>query len=125
MGLRDTVKAAVATAFTAAGDIPETATYRRYHSQDPAYQPQEGYVFRPKTDYSLQMIFTRFKEKEVDNKAVLMTDMKCIIQAASFTDESITPKLTDQIIKDSEIWEMENLYLDPTESVYIFQLRRP
>jgi hypothetical protein len=125
MGLRATVAAAVKTAFTAIGDIPETATYRYYLSGDPSYQPEEGYVFNPKTDYSLTMLFTKFNEREIDNQVVLSTDMKCIVEATEFSDNSITPKGADLIIKDSENWEIKSIYLDPTESVYIFQLRRP
>ena len=125
MGLRATVAGAVKTAFAAIDDIPETATYRYYHSGDPSYQPEQGYVFNPKTDYSLTMLFTKFNEREVDNQAVLYTDMKCIIQATEFTDNSIAPKGADLIIKDSENWEIKSIYLDPTESVYILQLRRP
>ena len=125
MGLRATVASAVKAAITAAGDIPESATYRYYTSENPPYQPEEGYVFNPYEDFTLTMLFASYLEKEIDNSVILRTDMRCVIVATEFTDNSITPKISDKIIKDSEAWEIINIFLDPTESVYILQLRRP
>lgn len=125
MGLRATVAAAVKTAFAAAGDIPENATYRYFKAENPPYQPEEGYVFNPYEDFTLEMLFVAYTEKEIDDRTILRTDMRCLVAATEFSDSSITPKINDRIIRNSEAWEIRNIIPDPTESIYSFQLRRP
>lgn len=123
MGLRSTIRSAVASAFKAVGDIPEVSTYRRVAS---VYNPATGVVVQTNTDYTLlKAIFTKFENFEIDKQVVLGSDVKMIVQTSEF---SITPSTaTDKVVRlsDGKIYNILRVSTDPTGSIYILQLRSP
>lgn len=123
MGLRSTIKGAVASAFNALGDIPEQATYRRTAS---AYNPATGTVVATNTDYTLlKAIFVGYDASAIDKVMILATDIKCLVQKAEF---SVTPVIsTDKIIRtsDGKVFNIIRFEPDPSGNLYVFQLRSP
>lgn len=123
MGLRQTLKGAVASAFKAVGDIPEQATYRRTAS---AYNPATGTVVATNTDYTLlKAIFVGYDAAMVDKVTILATDIRCLVQKSEF---SVTPVIsTDKIIRtsDGKVFNIIRFEPDPSGSLYTFQLRSP
>lgn len=123
MGLRQTIKGAVASAFKAVGDIPEQATYRRTAS---AYNPGTGTVTPTNTDYTLlKSLFVRYDSAMIDKVTILATDLKCLVQKSEF---SVTPNIaTDKIIRtsDGKVFNIIRFEVDPSGNLYTFQLRSP
>lgn len=123
MGLRNTLKNAIASAFVAIGDIPEDATYRRTAS---AYNPGTGAVTPTNTDYTLsKAVFVRYDSAMIDKVTILATDIKCLVQKSEFT---VTPNIaTDKIIRisDGKVFNIVRFEVDPSGNLYTFQLRSP
>lgn len=121
MGLRNTVASAVASAFTALDDIPEAVTYRRTTS---VYDPQTGTNVTTDSDITVNMVFTSYKNLEIDRVTVLTTDVKGIVQQADMGD--ISPSMaTDTVVRGDETFNVLFYSQDPTSSIYTIQLRKP
>lgn len=123
MGLRQTLKGAVASAFKAVGDIPESCTFRRTAS---AYTPATGAVVATNTDYTiLKGIFVGYDTAMIDKVTILATDIKLLVQKSEF---SVTPNIaTDKVIRtsDSKVFNIIRFEPDPSGNLYVFQLRSP
>lgn len=119
MGLRDTLAKATASAFTALGDIPETATYRRSSS---VYDPSTGSNVETYVEFTLPVIFTSYQNFEIDRVSVLSTDVKAIVQQA---DVGITPSATTDMIimANGEEFMVLRYAADPAGATYSIQLR--
>ena len=121
MGLQDAFKKAAQAAFTAAGDIKVSSTYRSYTSGSSTYDPAIGAVTAPYTDYTVSLIFTNYLAKEIDGSSILPTDQKAMIPVDDLTP---TPKLNDVIIKNSVTWHIVNIAKDAADALYTFQIRQ-
>lgn len=121
MGLRAVFANAAATIFTALGDIPQSATYRRTTT---VYDPTTGNNTSINSDTTVTAIFTRFSEQELGRSAYLqITDVKMILQQASL---AITPSIQlDTIINGGNTYNIVNFNPDPAGATYVFQLRAP
>jgi hypothetical protein len=121
MSLRATIASAVSATFTALGDIPSSATYRRTVT---TYDPTTGNNTSVNTDYTITAIFTRFSELELGRNAGLqVTDQKMIVQQVSL---SVTPSIQlDTVISGGKTYNLVNFNPDPAGATYTFQLRAP
>ena len=122
MGLRDTIAKGVNSVFTALGDIPETATYRR---QSSAYDPSTGVNSQIDTDFTLPVIFTSYQNFEIDRVAILSTDVKAIVKQEDM-GTTIPSSTTDKIIRSNgEVFHVLRYSEDPAGATYTIQLRKP
>jgi len=123
MGLRATLAKAVASAFTAIGDIPESCTYRRTSS---AYNTSTGTNVVTNTDYTIaKAVFLAYESMEIDKVTILASDQKFLIQASSLPVASVNIA-TDQIIDSSgKIFNILRISKDPAEATIKLQLRSP
>ena len=123
MGLRDAIIKAVGSAYTALGDIPETATYRRVSS---VYSPSTGANVVTNTDYPiLKAIFAAYDNSIIDKINILATDIKLLIQQSEL---SISPVIaTDRVIRlsDGKVFNIIRTSQDPVRALHILQLRSP
>jgi hypothetical protein len=123
MGLRDAIIKAVGSAYTALGDIPETATYRRVAS---VYNPATGANVVTNTDYPiLKAIFAAYDNSIIDKINILATDIKLLIQQSEL---SISPVIaTDRVVRtsDGKVFNIIRTSQDPVRSLHILQLRSP
>jgi len=121
MSLRATIASAVGAAFTAVGDIAQTATYRRSTT---TYVPSTGGTTATNSDTTITAIFTRFSELEIQRSVGMqVTDQKMIVQQSSLT---VTPNLqTDHIVYGGKTYNIVNFNPDPAGATYTFQLRAP
>lgn len=122
MGIRAVFANAAATIFTALGDIPQSATYRR--TTTTVYDPTTGNYTSTNSDTTISAIFTRFSEMELGRSPALqLTDVKMILQQASL---AITPSIQlDTIINGGNTYNIVNFNPDPAGATYVFQLRAP
>lgn len=122
MGLRATLASAVGAAFTAIGDIPESATYRRTSS---SYVPSTGVNTITNTDYTIsKAVFAKFEQFEIDKVLVLGSDVKMIFQTSGL---SIIPNIaTDKVVRtDGKIYNILRVSHDPAGVTTTLQLRTP
>lgn len=122
MGLREAFKKAAQTAFTAAGNIKETVTYRSKTSASASYDPDTGIVTDAYTDYSVSMIINKSRSFQHDNRAILENDDDAMIPVDNLTP---TPQLHDQILRNTtDIWDIVWLKSDPALALWTFQIRK-
>jgi len=121
MGLRATFASAVSAAFTALGDIPQSATYRRTTT---VYDPTTGNNTSTNSDTTVTAIFTRYSQMELgQNVSLKVTDVKMILRQASI---AITPSIQlDTVINGGNTYNIVNFNPDPAGATYVFQLRAP
>lgn len=121
MSLRATIAKAVDSAFTAAGDIPQSVIYRR---NIVTYDPSTGNSTVVENDTAVNAIFTRFNEIEVARTVGLqITDVKMIVQVKSMT---IVPSIQiDTVVTPTKTYNIINYNVDPSGSIYMIQLRAP
>jgi len=123
MGLREAIVKAVGSAYTALGNIPEAATYRRVSS---VYNPATGGMVTTNSDTAIsKAIFTSYDNMAVDKINILATDLKLLIQQSEL---SITPNIaTDRVIRlsDGKVFNIIRTSQDPVRSLHILQLRSP
>jgi len=119
MGLRRaTIAKIVTTAFNVLGDIPETVTYRRSTS---TYVPSTGTNTVVNTDTSVSMVFTSYNAYEIDRVNITALDIKGLMESRLI---SVTPNVTtDKIVRSSKVYNILSVKLDPSNSLYTFQLR--
>jgi len=128
MGLRDTIKKAVDTAFLAMGDIPESVQYGSVVA-DPTYDPTTGVITSSDGLYAVSVVFIEFtdSEKANTNSGIRNTDRKALMPMAVLKDLLIEPKVNDYLVRGSgpnEVnWNLVSFSLDPTESLIEMQVR--
>ena len=118
MGLRSVIAKATTSAFTAVGDIKESATYRRVAS---VYNPTTGSNVATNTDYTVTAIFTKFENIVIDKVIIQLFDIKMLVQAK---DISVVPNIaTDKVVRAGKVYNVLNYKLDPAGAMYTIQLR--
>ena len=119
MGLQATFKAAAETIFTALDDIPQPVTYTSTGVK--AYDPATGAVTSTDATYTVYMVFDSYSRREIDNQAVLSTDMMAMVPVDSLTP---SPTLRDTIAYNGATWQIVGIVTDPAEALWVFQIRR-
>lgn len=116
---RATLVKAIKSAFSALGDIPETATLIRSTSK---YDTATGNNVISTTKFSIQKaVFTSFQTSEIDDVVVKASDVKMLIQQNGL---SVRPNIsTDDIERNSRSYSILDLKEDPAGILYILQLR--
>jgi hypothetical protein len=122
-GLKEAFRNAAAAAFAAADDVKEEVVLRVKASSNPSYTPSSDTISDSYTDYTVNAIPSGYDSREVNGRTILDTDEKIKILVADITN--ITPKRTDQIVRDSVVWEIENVHKDPADAVWTLQVRKP
>jgi len=107
-------------AFSAIGNVAESVTYRSKTS-NPTYTPSTGAVTDGYTDYTVSMVFTKITDNELLKENVQLDDMWALIPASNLTP---TPKLNDEIVRDSSTWNIRMIKTDPTEALWKFLIRQ-
>ena len=111
------------SAYTALGDIPETATYRRVAS---VYNPATGANVVTNTDYTIsKAIFAAYDNSIIDKINILATDLKLLVQQSELP---ILPVIaTDRVVRtsDGKVFNIIRTSQDPVRSLHILQLRSP
>lgn len=120
MSLRALVQDAVASAYTALGDIPESVTYASKPTA--SYNPTTGATTLNATNYSVSMVFVKYRREEIDGEQIRPEDTKGLLPSK---DLGFSPGLNDTITRNGQILAVTRMALDPTASLYILQLRRP
>ncbi|RLA56948.1 MAG: hypothetical protein DRR04_13610 [Gammaproteobacteria bacterium] len=122
MSLRTALQKAAVSAFNALSDIPESATYRSISGSQPAYNPATGSVTESYTDYTVSFVFTKVKEREINESSVIKSnDMWALIPTMNLTP---TPKIIDSIIRDGAGWNIIDIRTDPTEALWKILVRK-
>jgi len=121
VGLRGQVQTAVITAFNAIGDIARPATYQSLTgviTRDLVAGTSTAEV----VPYTLKRtVFTKFKDKEINDSIVVETDEKFLFPAL---DLPVQPKTDDTILDEhGRTWEIISRLSDPASAVVILQVR--
>lgn len=122
MGLKNTLRNAVLTAFDALDDIPQKVTYQSV-SATPVRDLDTGTFTRPSTPYILpKVVFTSFKSRERDkNPAIELEDVKVLFPRS---DLPVKPKVQDTLIDaEGTFWEVIDFKTDPAGVLATLQAR--
>ena len=119
MGLQSVFKAAAETIFTALDDIPQSVTYTSVGVR--TYDPATGTLTGTDASYTVHMVMDSYERREIDNQAVLSTDMMAMIPVDSLTPE---PTTRDTIAYSGATWQIVGITTDPAEALWVFQIRR-
>lgn len=120
MSLRALVQDAVLAGYGALGDIPESVTYST--KVQTVFNPTTGQVIRPAANYSVSMVLVKYNRHEIDGEMIKPEDMKGLLPAK---DLGFDPQIGDTIKRGSEVFSVTRMGIDPAQSLYIFQLRKP
>jgi hypothetical protein len=102
-----------ATAFSAAGDALTAVTYHvAPEGGSDSYSPSTGTAgVTPEAEIAVDVLFARFKAREIDEVRIRQNDCKILIEAAKLVDSSgddVNPQLTDWIEEaDGTVWEVK------------------
>ena len=122
MGLKATIASAVGSAFTALDDIPESVTYRR---TTVGYNPQTGDDTPTDADITVDVVFTRYQQFEVDRVMILSTDVKAIVQQSDM-GVVVPASDTDSVIRaNGQTFNVLRFSEDPAAATFSMQLRAP
>ena len=121
MGLRDSVKRAVQSAFVAIGDLKIDVNY--WQKGDADRNSTTRTVESADRLHVLAVVFIDFDVKRIDNEAVRSGDVEIYFPA---DDLPIEPDLGDYIeeIDTKVIWNIINKKLDPASALWILQARK-
>ena len=120
MSLRALVQDAVMAGYGALGDIPESVTYST--KAQTVFNPTTGQVTRPASNYSVSLVPAKYGKHEIDGEMIKPEDMKGLLPAK---DIGFVPQIGDTITRGSAVWSVKDIGIDPAQSLYIFQLRKP
>lgn len=118
--LRAAIAKATKSTFAVTAPQQVNAIYRR---QTTVYNPINGSVVVTNSDTNVKVVFTRFENLEIDKVTVQVGDVKMLIQTA---DLSIVPDSTsDVVIYSGKQYNVLKYKVDPSNAVYVIQLRSP
>jgi len=127
MGLRDTFSKAAQTAFTAAGDVPETVWYYSFAQGTSIYDVSSGTASTVQPATMTSMIFENYKTNEMYNEGIEPTDVKGMVPQAYISGIDPSPK--DYIMRvesgASVRYDVMDIMQDPAGALWEFQLRKP
>lgn len=121
MGLEDTLKAAVGSAFKAVGDLKTAATYVAVTLD--AYDPLTNIRATTEVVYTVNLIEVQIKESEVDWTPQDIETKKLLV---SYSDLPIvSPNPIDYVTINSVKWEVIKVKRVPGDSVWQIFVRLP
>lgn len=128
MGLKATIASAVATAFTALGDIPTSVTYRQPGVT--SYNATTGAYVATPVDTAVTAILVEYTQSEVKagtvsasgSESILASDRKAIVQAVDLN--GVTLSLADRLVISGVLWDVIDFSTDPADATHTFQIRR-
>lgn len=120
MSLRALVQDAVLAGYGALGDIPEAVVYSS--KAQTVVNPTTGKVTRPAFNYSVSLVLVKYHRHEVDGEMIKPEDVKGLLPAKGLDFE---PQIGDAIKRNGEVFSVTRMGVDPTQSLYILQLRKP
>jgi hypothetical protein len=119
MGIKIAAQNAAASAFKSVSDLQQEITY---NSRSEAYSISTGAVTNTETDTTFKAIFSTFTSQErFQSGEILSEDYKVTFPAKDLT---FTPIVQDTITKGSDQYELIEVSLDPTEALYVLQVRK-
>jgi len=87
------------------------------------YDADLGTTTRPVLNkHPIKGLLTSFKLNETDGNAVQPQDRRLTLESSPLT---FVPSMHDFVKIDEQDWEIMNLKREPSNSVYILQIRRP
>jgi len=122
MGLRSSIASAVDSAFVAVGDIAETITFRKRTTG--SYTTSSGVVTHTDSDTSIKAIvtprsFQQQPQASSGDKNFITTEhggaLEFTIKASDITG---TPDTNDQIVRDGEVYSVNQISFDPAGATY-------
>jgi len=113
-------KAAVA-AFTAAGDVKRSVTFRSM-TNSAGYDTSTGTVNSTYTDYTVSMLIFRVNANEVGQGIIQANDEWALIPQYSLTP---VPKVNDIIIDGTSEWKITQIKDDGADVLWKFLIRKP
>lgn len=120
MSLRALVQDAVVAGYSALGDIPESVTYST--KAQTVFSPTTGQVTRPSSSYGVSMFFAQYNKREIDGEMIKPEDMKGLLPSK---DLGFSPQIGDTINRNGNVFSIIRMGIDPAQSLYILQLRKP
>lgn len=123
MGLDTVFQNAAGTAAGVFKDVFSSAVYEAEATS--VYDVSAGAVSVTSTRYFISILFSAYKNRELDGDRVRPTDMKGLIPQNDLTPE---PGLNDHIIRIeagvSTTYEILDIGKDPADAIWQFQLRK-
>jgi len=107
--------------FDLADQIVVSATYT--HTTSGGYDPATGGLTPVVQEPTVNVLEAVYKANEIDGDVVKIGDKKMIVRASELSTVT-SVRLDDRITISGVIWQIVNFKFDPTETVYIFQVRR-
>ena len=122
-GLVDVFRSAAGAAFNAFSDLQQTVEILRFTGdQSQEYDPETGgLVGRRVTPESVPAILTNFTLDEIDERVILRTDRKVLIELAKVSGAEITSN--DKLRIQGMQLDIINVRVDPAGAVYNLQVR--
>lgn len=115
------VSSGVALAYALTEDIQFAVTYTSPTSS--GYNPATSGVVEVTQTASPTAIVQEFRTEEIDGEVIRRGDKKALIKAADLA--AITKVgLADRITLESVVWQVVGFKLDPTKTLYTFQIRK-
>ena len=119
MSMKALITSSVGVAFGAIGDLKATVDYQS--SGGTTYDPVTGIISRNDTVISMAVVLSGYSQQEMVKSPIVIGDQKMLCQAE---DLGVEPKSEDQVVINGSTWEIVDFFLDVSESIYTFQLRK-
>lgn len=125
MSLKTTIQRSARRALRIADSLAVDATYVSAGAQ--SYDPTTGVQTVAESTTTFRVFLVAVKQSEVDGTKVQLEDKKAIFDRQGFP---FAPKTEDLIRiggtgEDAGDWEVVGTLREPSESIYILQVRRP
>jgi hypothetical protein len=126
MGLKKVFQDVAVAMIDAFDDVPVSIIYHSTGTID--YNTPSGVTTETNTtNYVINKVFVfSYKSEEIDGEKIKQTDQKLMIPCLSMP---VTPKMSDYVLFEvgGAVWNIvkDESDKDPTDSWYIFQIRRP
>ena len=120
MGLRETVAAAAATAFTAIGNLAESAVYHSVAAGNATYDPVTD--TQTDADVSINVTGVLVREKKRENDSNTLIDRLQFI--VPYNDlGAVVPTTEDYIVIGGVTYEINDIKQVPGKAIYTFFVR--
>lgn len=112
---------AVNRAFDLTASITKALTFKQQATT--GYAPEAGTVSPTYTNVAVTGFFGEYSAKETDGQRVLTGDKRLLVKKAELPD--IVPAMSDRFDEaDGTVWQVFDVRLDPTGTLYKFQVRK-
>lgn len=120
MGLKDTIKSAVGSGFTALGDLKTTVTFKT-HTANPSYNPTTQAISESSTSVSVTGVLARYNRRQIDGQVIQPNDQKFLFLQSAIT---FSPTLIDSVIISGAEWQVIDVSKDPADAIWVMQIRQ-